>query len=71
MAASKEKNQFKIWINRVGIKEVAKLLRCTPACVSTWKRGLSTPRPLQMQKIQTYSRGMVTYADIIENNLKK
>lgn len=53
------------WINEIGIESVAKLLKVNAASVRHWRRGHCLPRTGQMYLIQRYSKGRVTYEEMI------
>lgn len=61
---------LKEWIYQVGTKEAAKLLRVDPSAVRHWARGHCLPRDEQKRLIRKYSKGAVTYEEIIERTLK-
>lgn len=58
------------WINEIGVADVAKLLKTDPASVRHWRRGFCLPRSEQMVKINRYSKGKVSYAEMIDTFFK-
>ncbi len=55
------------WINELGPNTVAKLMKVEPSAVRHWRRGYCLPRSEQMMRIHKFSRGRVTYAEMIES----
>lgn len=54
------------WIVETTPYEVSKLMRVDLTTVSAWKRAFCLPRPEQMMRIVTLSRGRVSYAVMVE-----
>jgi hypothetical protein len=53
------------WINEVGVKAVAKLLRVNESAVRHWRRGFCLPKTEQMDLIRKYSKGRVSCDEMI------
>jgi hypothetical protein len=70
-ASSRGKMSLEDWINEVGVAEVAKLFKVNESAVRHWKRGHCLPRTEQMRAIHQYSKGRVSYEEMIEGRPRK
>lgn len=64
-----EKRNLTTWINTIGPKKIAEKLEVNITTVHHWKRRFALPRPNQMKIIKTWSRGAITYSEMIESFL--
>lgn len=70
MSVKKKTVTLKDWINGIGVVEVAKLLGVQEATVRHWRRGANLPSDQLKQKIKKFSRGTVTYDEMIDRYFK-
>lgn len=65
----KKNLSFRAWLKKTGRKEVSRLLGVTPMTVTYWRQGKVCPRPEQMKKIVTLTKGAVSYDSILRGCL--
>jgi DNA-binding transcriptional regulator YdaS (Cro superfamily) len=57
---------LKEWITRVGVEDVARLLKVNLSTVRHWARGYCPPKAEHMHLIKKFSKGAVSYESMIE-----
>lgn len=61
---------FKDWIKKTGDEKIAKALGVNITTVGHWRRGHCRPKTNQLQEIKKLSKGRVSYASIIEGEIR-
>jgi hypothetical protein len=67
MARAQHRSDLTIWINEIGVVQVAKILKIKRATVYYWLAGKSLPTDYHKMKIVEITNGKVSYEDMIES----
>jgi hypothetical protein len=59
---------FEEWIKSVGFTKISKLLEVNEETVKHWLAGRALPKARHMRRIKDVTKGLVSYAAIIEGS---
>lgn len=67
MSRRTEPENFRDWINKIGVEELAQKLGVAESTVRHWRVGRSIPHAWVVLEIEKMSRGAITFRTIAEH----